>query len=62
MVLKTVFPLVLTSAGVSNVDGVSIRLFSILYINTALVFDRLCSRDFQPKSEIIAFTEPDSLS
>jgi hypothetical protein len=62
MVLNTVFPLVLASAGISNVDGISIKLFTILYINIAQVFTRLCSRDSQPKSEIIAFTEPGSLS
>jgi hypothetical protein len=54
MVLNTVFSLVLASAGISNVDGISTRLFVILYINTALVFARLCSRDSQLKSEIIA--------
>ena len=58
MVLNTVFPLVLASAGMSNVGGISTRL----YINTALVFARLCSRDSQPKSEIIAFNEPGLLS
>jgi hypothetical protein len=36
-------------------------LMAILYINMALVFARLCSRDSQPKSEIIAFTEPGSV-
>ena len=62
MVLNTVFPLVLASAGMSNVGGISTRLLTILYINMSLVFARLCSRDSQPKSEIIAFTEPGSLS
>jgi hypothetical protein len=37
MVLNTVFSLVLTFAGLSNVDGISTRLFTILYINTAIV-------------------------
>jgi hypothetical protein len=62
MVLNTVFPLVLASAGICNVDGISTRLFTILYINMTLVFARLCSRDSQPKSESIAFTKPGSLS
>ena len=62
MVLNTVFPLVLASVGIGNADGISTRLFTILYIITALVFARLCSRDSKLKSEIIAFTEPGSLS
>jgi hypothetical protein len=62
MVLRTVFPLVLAFVGISNVDGISTRLFTILCITTAMVFAHLCFRDSQPKSEIIAFTEPVSLS
>ena len=62
MVLNTVFSLVLASVGISTDDGISTILFTILYYNTALVFASPCSRDSQLKSEIIAFTEPGSLS